>query len=48
MLSLKEAAADLESGVLKQVDLKPEGMLGKLLLAMKRRLESTLATGTDS
>ena len=48
MLSLREAAADLESGVLKQVDLKPEGILGKLLLAMKRRLESTLATGTDS
>jgi hypothetical protein len=48
MLSLREAAADLDSGVLKQVELEPEGMLGKLLLAMKRRLESTLATGTDS
>lgn len=47
-LTLEEVASDLDEGILKPIDLKPEGVFGRLLQNIKQRLESTLATGTHS
>lgn len=47
-LSLDQVASHLDKGILKPVDIKSEGVLGRMLSAIRRRLESTLATGADS
>lgn len=47
-LHMDQVASYLDKGILKSVDIKSEGVLSRLLSTIRRRLEATLAAGTES